>query len=132
MFCFSDLIRGQNKVTVQDLIVEYMPELIQGQQASLDRIICKPNIRVTLSTTDSVSVVFLKVTLLNSDTVVYEVNYNLSLHQLLDEEGTEVYSRVGNIIHIKSMPTVQLQPYVFELYTLDITGRKSEIFSKIQ
>lgn len=124
----NNLVHSQN--SVQDLIVEYKPEMFGSLQHTTDEINCKPQITVYLNSADSVASVDLKISILNSDSLIYHVNYNLSNNQTLD--GEEIFSKINNQFNIKGTSVLKLQPYRYEVYTTSILGKQSEIFTKIQ
>ncbi|MBN8693534.1 MAG: hypothetical protein J0L69_10075 [Bacteroidetes bacterium] len=132
LICFlSTSLIAQSNSTIQDLSVEYKPDA--GHQLSSENLtLCKPNIELVMAKTDSISVLYIKVFTLSTDSIVYTVHFDFSSHQHVSPAGELLYNRVDNKITISSMPILSLQPYRYEIYTADILGKPSEIFTKIQ
>jgi hypothetical protein len=124
-----------NHPVIEKVQVLYKPNKsvpASGQASS-----SSPNIKVngtasiTLKNGYEATKIYLKIKDMQSQVVVYEVNYAINSSDLTDHEVI-VYKKQGNIISITNPAVVTLKPYVYELYTEDAAGAKTSVYKIIQ
>lgn len=126
------IIYSQTQSLVNNLEVQYKPLAHTSiTNPSLD-IKCTPEARITMLNTDSVSKIYFKMKNQFTEELIYEVNYNFSTSNITSETGETLYSRDGNAVYIGVPIQVTLQPYRCEIFTEDLNGKVSEVFTKIQ
>lgn len=90
------------------------------------------NMIMTLKPDTTASVIYVKVTSQQSNTLVYQVNYPLSAAPITGDGGIVLYKKENNTIEICNPSAVSLKPYLYEIYTVDTEGKKSNTYSITQ
>ena len=113
--------------------VMYKPNktVASSGQTSSPEIKVNGTTNVTLKNGSGAVKVYLKIKDKQTQAVVYEVNYLVNSSDV-SAHGVILYKKQGNVLSITNPAIVTLKPYVYELYTEDATGSKSNVYTIIQ
>lgn len=90
-----------------------------------------PEAVINLSSTDSISRIYLKIISPADNVILYNVNYNINSETITNSEGFELFSRNNTTVHINSPNSLTLTTYWYELITEDTHGNLSTPLSEI-
>ncbi len=123
-----------NHPVIEKVQVMYKPNktvVASGQAASSPEIKVNGTTHVTLKNGSEAAKVYLKIKDKQTQALVYEVNYPVGSPDVFDQEVI-LYKKQGNVLSITNPTVVTLKPYVYELYTEDAEGSKSNVYTIIQ
>ena len=132
---FYTLAQSINHPTIEKLRVIYKPVPVCSNTLAANG---APDIKVqakmviTLKPDTTASTIYVKVISKQTNTIVYQVNYPLNSAAINGDGGTLLYKKENNTIEIYNPSVVSLKPYVYELYTEDAQGKKSDTYSITQ
>lgn len=86
---------------------------------------------VTLKNGSEAVKIYLKIKDKKTQAIVYDVNYRINSSDVSDQ-GMILYKKQGNLLSMTNPAIVTLKPYVYELYTEDAAGSKSNVYTIIQ
>lgn len=123
-----------NHPVIEKVQVMYKPDkAVSGavHEVSSPNIKVKGTTNITLKNDSKAVKIYLKIKDKQTQALVYEVNYVISSSDIFDQ-GMILYKKQGNVLSITNPATIALKPYVYELYTEDAAGGKSNVYTIIQ
>jgi len=123
-----------NHPVIEKVQVMYKPDKsVSGlsHEGSSPNIKVNGTISVILKSDSEAAKIYLKIKDKQTQAVIYDVNYLISSADV-SEQGVLLYKKQGNVLSVTNPTVVTLMPYVYELYTEDAAGSKSNVYTIIQ
>jgi hypothetical protein len=87
---------------------------------------------VTFKPNTDVAKVYLKIVTTVSNTVLYNVNYQLSSSTVTSNEGKKLFENNDGSVFLSNGQAMDLKPYLYLIQTEDSEGNRSSVYSVIQ
>ncbi len=123
-----------NHPVIEKVQVMYKPDkTVSGttHEVNSPTIKVKGTAAITLKSDFEAAKIYLKIKDKQTQAVVYDVNYVITSSDISDQ-GVILYTKRGNVLSVTNPATITLKPYVYELYTEDAGGVKSNVYTIIQ
>ncbi|MCE3226353.1 MAG: hypothetical protein K0S32_904 [Bacteroidetes bacterium] len=131
LFVATASFAQSNHPTVASVKVKYRYDSSIQTNTSIANIQAIPEATVTLVTTNGVSKIYFKV-FDNTNTIVYQVNYNLNSSVITNGQGNKLFENNNGVIFISSGQATSLKPYTYKVSTEDNQSNQTSDFSVIQ
>lgn len=123
-----------NHPVIEKVQTMYKPDQSVGainQPSSSPEIKVHATVTVHLKSNYDAVRIYLKIRDQQTQATLYDVNYQVSSSDVSDQ-GVLLYKKQGTILSITNPAAMSLRPYVYELYTVDAGGSKSNVYTIIQ
>lgn len=120
---------AQNHATINKVEVSYKPAPT-GTSTSLADIQCIPQATITLQSNANVSKIYFKILNMETNEVLYTINYNLSANAVTNQDGIVMFSNDNGSIRISSGQVMMLKPYLYKVQTEDSQSQLSAVLTE--
>jgi hypothetical protein len=126
---YAAMAQVSNHPSIKKMEVSYSP--VASANTSSPEISVKWTAAITLQTGFNAAKIILTVKDEQTLAVIYQVNYTIASADVMNN-GIVLYKKDGDTLYITNPASIPLKPYIYELYTEDVSETKSIIYSITQ
>lgn len=120
---------SQTHPTISTVQVKYKASQTSNSSLNFQTI---PEATILLNNGSGATKIFFQIVDQSTNTILYDVNYNLNSPVVNDNLGHKMFEHSNNEVFISSGQILTLKPYLYKIYTQDNQSNSSTIFSIVQ